>query len=86
MAIAPEPDDRLLYPKLDARRLIGGVGNTTLWRLVNEGELEQVKIGRRSFITAESIHAYVARLRGGGRGLTVGEGSGTRGTEPVGAD
>jgi hypothetical protein len=63
MAIEPETDDRLLYPKPHARRILGDIGNTKLWELVREGELEQVNIGRRSFITAESLHAYVVRLR-----------------------
>ncbi|WP_234811648.1 helix-turn-helix domain-containing protein [Mycolicibacterium canariasense] len=44
--------------------MLGDVGRTTLWKLVKANELEQVNIGRRSFITAESLQAYVDRLRG----------------------
>jgi hypothetical protein len=33
---------------------------------MNAGELERVNIGRRSFVTNESLYAYVERLRGAG--------------------
>ena len=66
MTTTSEADDRLLYSKTDARRLLGGIGNTKLWELVTEGRLNQVNIGRRSFITAESLCAYVDRLSGDG--------------------
>jgi excisionase family DNA binding protein len=39
-----------------------GVGRTTLYELIGQGELEQVHIGRRSLITTKSIAAYVDRL------------------------
>jgi hypothetical protein len=84
--VAPENNDRLLYPKPEARRKLGDIGNTKLWELVNEGELQQVNIGRRSFITAESLHAYVARLRGGDRRKAGDEPSSTPGAKPIGAD
>ena len=43
--------------------LLGGVCRTTVYKLVNDGELELVKIGRRSFITGQSLTAYVERLK-----------------------
>ncbi|MCI4674787.1 helix-turn-helix domain-containing protein [Candidatus Mycolicibacterium alkanivorans] len=46
----------------DARHNLGGIGHTTIYDLINRGELTKVNIGRRSFITAESIAAYVDRL------------------------
>ncbi|MGO9523850.1 helix-turn-helix domain-containing protein [Mycobacterium sp.] len=58
-----QPDDRLLIPRADAKRILGGIGDTTLWELQTAGEVECVHIGRRSFITATSLHAYVERLR-----------------------
>ena len=58
-----DADDRLLYPGGQARHLLGGIGTTTYHKLINEDQLERVHIGRRSFITAESLHAYVKRLR-----------------------
>jgi hypothetical protein len=55
-------DDRLLVPFPEARQLLGGLGNTKTYELVNEGELVKVNIGRRGFITRKSIEAYVDRL------------------------
>lgn len=48
----------------DARLELGGIGHTTLYELVKRGELKKVNIGRRGFITAESLVAYVDRLTG----------------------
>jgi excisionase family DNA binding protein len=42
---------------------LGGVGRTTLYELIKRGELTQVHVGRRGFITAESLAAYVDRLK-----------------------
>jgi hypothetical protein len=46
----------------EARRELGGIGHSTLYELVNRGELVKVKIGRRGLITAQSIQDYVDRL------------------------
>ena len=53
---------RLLIPIPESMAMLGNVGRTTLWKLVKAKELQQVNIGRRSFITAESLEAYVNRL------------------------
>ncbi len=53
---------RLLLPYDEARTALGGIGRTTLWELVNRGEITRVNVGRRGFITAKSIAAYVDRL------------------------
>ena len=63
LTTAPETDDRLLIPRPDAKRILGGIGDTTYCQLINDGELVRVNIGRRSFVTAESLRAYVERLR-----------------------
>lgn len=42
---------------------LGGIGTTTIYQLIKDGELQKVNIGRRSFITAESIDAYVKKLK-----------------------
>jgi excisionase family DNA binding protein len=39
-----------------------GVGRTTVYKLVRNGELQAVKIGRRRAITTASIREYVERL------------------------
>ncbi len=38
------------------------VGRTTFYELIKSGDLRRVKIGRKSFVTAESVRAYVERL------------------------
>ena len=43
--------------------MLGSIGVTKYHELLNEGELEKVKIGRKSLVTAASLHAYVERLR-----------------------
>ena len=54
--------DRLLIPITDTCSKLGGVSRTTVYDLVNQGHLVKVNIGRRGFITAESLAAYVDRL------------------------
>jgi len=53
---------QLLIPIPAARKTLGDIGLTTIYSLVNKGLLKKVSIGRRSFITAESLSAYVEEL------------------------
>lgn len=46
-----------------------GVGKTKLYQLVNQHELELVKIGSKSLITGSSLRALVARLTEAKRGI-----------------
>lgn len=46
----------------EARHLLGGIGRTTIYELVKQGEIVKVNLGRRAFITSESLEAYVDRL------------------------
>lgn len=39
------------------------VGRTKFWELINAGELETVRIGRRRMVVWSSVRAYVDRLR-----------------------
>jgi hypothetical protein len=39
-----------------------GIGRTTLYQKVDEGQVAMVKIDRRSFVTVESVTDYVDRL------------------------
>jgi excisionase family DNA binding protein len=57
---------RLLLPIEEAQQRLGGIGRSTIYELINRGEIEKVNIGRRGFITAASITAYVNRLTGEG--------------------
>ncbi|QGP79580.1 hypothetical protein [Sphingobium sp. CAP-1] len=45
----------LLLSNRDARAALGGIGNTSFFALINQGKLDRVKIGRRTFVTAESV-------------------------------
>lgn len=54
----------MLMPYDSARSLLGGIGRTTLYALIDAGEIQRVKIGKRAFVTAKSVAAYVERLTG----------------------
>jgi len=60
--------DRLLIPYDEARTKLGGIGRTTLYELVEGRQLVKVNIGRRGFITAKSLAAYVDSLTGAATG------------------
>lgn len=58
---SPYPDDALLYriPTAEAKL---EVSRSTIYRLVNDGELVLIKVGKRaSRITAASLHALIER-------------------------
>jgi Helix-turn-helix domain len=46
----------------EARHVLGDIGHTTLYELIKRGEIVKVNIGRRGFITSESLEAYLDRL------------------------
>jgi excisionase family DNA binding protein len=62
-----QDEDRLLVPIPGAQYTLGGVSRPTVYDLVKQGELTKVNIGRRGFITAKSLEAYVDRLSGAGQ-------------------
>ncbi|MBU3749824.1 MAG: DNA-binding protein [Mycobacterium sp.] len=53
---------RLLVPYDEARRLLGGIGRTKFYELIDAQELVRVSIGRRGFVTAESLTRFVESL------------------------
>lgn len=53
---------RHLVPIEDAQSELGGIGRTTLYRLIDEGHLVRARIGRRAFITGDSIAAYISSI------------------------
>jgi excisionase family DNA binding protein len=55
---------RLLSVK-DAQAVLGGISRTTVYELINSGDLQRVKIGTRALITSESVAAYMVRQRHG---------------------
>lgn len=56
------PLARHLIPIEDAQQELGGIGRTTLYRLIEQGHLVRANIGRRAFITGDSIAAYIASI------------------------
>lgn len=53
---------RHLVPIEDAQIELGGISRTTLYKLLEEGHLVRARIGRRAFITGDSIAAYIAHI------------------------
>jgi excisionase family DNA binding protein len=52
---------QLLLSIEDAAKALG-IGRTKLYSLVQQKEVELVKIGSKSLITAASLNAFVAKL------------------------
>jgi len=50
---------RELYSIEDARFMLGGISRATICDLLNSGELASVVIGRRRFIPAAAITAFI---------------------------
>ena len=57
-----EAINRLVSIQEAREKWLGGLGRTTVYQLIEQGELTKVNIGRRSFITTNSIAAYLDRL------------------------
>ncbi|TXI50200.1 helix-turn-helix domain-containing protein [Mycolicibacter arupensis] len=53
---------RRLVPIEDAQVELGGISRTTLYRLIDDGHLIRARIGRRAFITGESLANYINGL------------------------
>jgi hypothetical protein len=51
-----------LYSIADARRRAGGIGNTKAYELIGEGSWIAVKLCGRTFITTESLDAFISGL------------------------
>lgn len=51
-----------LIPVTEARQVLGGIGHSLLYDLINRGEIVRVKLGARAFITSGSLIAYMDRL------------------------
>lgn len=58
------PVEPLLVKLTDAMRTLC-IGRTTLYELMDGGELETVKIGRRRLIVTSSMNDYIDRLIAG---------------------
>lgn len=54
--------ERQLVPIPETCTRLGGISRTTVYALVDSGDLVKVNIGTRSFITADSLTRYVESL------------------------
>jgi len=54
--------NRLAHPMPEAADLLG-VGRTTMYRLVDAGEIATIHIGRRRVVPHEELVEYLARKR-----------------------
>jgi len=52
---------KFLYRTSEAKAAIG-CGTTRLYELINDGTLDARRLGNRTYITAESLEAFVASL------------------------
>ncbi len=68
----PEPGQLLLSPVQAARRL--GIGRSTLYLLISDGQLESVHIGARRLVPVEGLERFVERLRRGEVGTDPADG------------
>lgn len=56
------PTPALLCSILDAASALG-ISRTSLYAILDAGEIETVRIGKRRLVPLDSIEAYVAALR-----------------------
>lgn len=51
--------ERIAFSIAEASKALS-LGRTKIYELINEGRLKSLKIGRRTLITAKSIHDLIA--------------------------
>ncbi len=54
-------DAKLVYSVPEAKKALG-IGNTKFYDLLKDGALRSRKIGRRTVIAADDLHAFIAAL------------------------
>jgi hypothetical protein len=52
----------LAVPIPGTQNMLGGISRTSVYELVKSGQLQKIRIGKRSLITVSSIYALVDRL------------------------
>lgn len=55
----PVIPQRLIYPTSETKRLLG-ISHNMLYILLQRGDLDGIKVGGKTAITAESIQRYIA--------------------------
>lgn len=56
-AISPE-----LLSIPDAQRYLGDISRPTLYKLIGDGHIKRVHLGRRSMLTRRSLEDYINRI------------------------
>jgi hypothetical protein len=56
-----EPHVEPILTSLAGAKVVTGLGGTSIWALIKQGELRTVKFGRRTMIVVSSIHEMIAR-------------------------
>jgi excisionase family DNA binding protein len=56
------PPQRRLYPLKEVQQRLS-IGRSTMYQLLGNGQLPSVKIGRRRFVTAAALDAYIEGLK-----------------------
>ena len=54
--------EQLLY-EIEGARLLVGIGRTKFYELIDSGDIESVRVGRRRLIPHDALVAFVERLR-----------------------
>lgn len=57
------PSEPFAYDEKTARRLLGGVSTTTLWRWVHQGYLARLPGTKRVLITRESVENWIKKQK-----------------------
>lgn len=60
MSIAIPVAHRAAYSVAEARQLLGGIAQPTIYALIRRGELRTFRVGRRRFVSGEAIRDYIA--------------------------
>jgi excisionase family DNA binding protein len=58
-AITSPSSSSTTYYRVDTAAEVSSLSRTTLYRLMKEGKIERRKVGRRTVITAASLHAHL---------------------------
>ncbi|OFW87511.1 MAG: hypothetical protein A3J37_07255 [Alphaproteobacteria bacterium RIFCSPHIGHO2_12_FULL_45_9] len=51
-----------LISKEDARKALGGIGNTKFYQLLNQGQISAVKIGKSLRVRRSEIDRFISTL------------------------
>jgi excisionase family DNA binding protein len=60
------PPEKLTYTMKEAAAALG-VGRTTLWRAISDGNLVALKLGSRTLIPADALRQWIASMPSRGR-------------------